>query len=159
MNARSSAAIALIASTGLALSACFPPNENPSDVKVDTATEQKADTAGDSESGPGESGDTGETAPGTSEETVAPSTGDEVQVIDCFGEPESEPTELTADCTDPEGSQVTDITWQEWSEESATGTGTSAEGEEAEIELSEPTDTGNGLVFSTVTVDGQPVSN
>lgn len=166
MNARRSAALALTASASLVLAACFPPNENPSDLKVDTATEQNVDSVGTGASSTGgqETGaeatateTTDATATGT--ETAEPAAGGEVMVIDCFGAPAAEPTELTADCNDPAGSQVTDITWDEWTEEEATGTGTTAQGEDAEIELSNPTDTGTVLVFSTVTVNGQPVSN
>lgn len=159
MNARISSAIALVATAGLALTACFPPNENPSDTKVDTATEQKADSFGGSEAKSSEASATDAAATTGASATAEPAADEEVMVIDCFGQPQSEPTTLSADCTDPTGSQVSEITWDEWTAESATGTGTSAEGKEATIELADPTDNGNGLVFSTVTVDGKPVSN
>lgn len=158
MNARISSAIALVATAGLALTACFPPNENPSDTKVDTATEQKADSFGSEAKSPEASATDAATTTDASA-TAEPAAGEDVMVIDCFGEPQSEPKTLSADCTDPTGSQVSEISWDEWTAESATGTGTNAEGEKATIELADPTDNGNGMVFSTVTVDGEPVSN
>lgn len=48
--ARKAAAAAGAASLALALAACSPPNEQPSDLKVDTATEFKAPPAAEENS-------------------------------------------------------------------------------------------------------------
>ncbi|AWB82234.1 hypothetical protein C3B44_07585 [Corynebacterium yudongzhengii] len=151
---RTPSAIALIAAAGLTISACVPPNENPSDTKVDTATEQDQDTIGSADSQQTTAAET--EAQDQDQATADPAAEGDVMVIDCFGTPQTEPTALSADCQNPD-QQITDIQWDEWTEESATGTGTGPDGEEAQIELSEPTNNGTAMVFSVVLVDGAPV--
>ncbi|WIM69310.1 hypothetical protein QP028_02355 [Corynebacterium suedekumii] len=72
---RKAAAVAGAATLALALAACTPPNENPSDLKVDTATEFQA-PAGEADSSSSvvsssEVAEPGMTEPGVGEPTEA----------------------------------------------------------------------------------------
>ena len=72
---RKAAAVAGAATLALALAACTPPNENPSDLKVDTATEFQA-PAGEADSSSSvasssEFAEPGLTEPGVGEPTEA----------------------------------------------------------------------------------------
>lgn len=72
---RKAAAVAGAATLALALAACTPPNENPSDLKVDTATEFQA-PAGEADSSSSvvsssELAEPGMTEPGVGEPTEA----------------------------------------------------------------------------------------
>lgn len=134
---------------GLALAACTPPNENPSDLKVDTATQFKAPTSSarpdfDTANLPG--------------------------VIDCAGTPDFEPDTLSLACAG-NNDRLFDIDWETWTAETATGVAsretntcdpTCADGtfettEDVEVELSAPIQGVNGLVFTALTVDGEPI--
>lgn len=134
MTSRIPRALALVAAAGLTLSACHPPHQQDSTEKVDTATEQNPDSLN-----PG----------GTTTSTAA---ADSVMFIDCFGEPTTEPTVVSTDCSTP-AARITGVTWDEWGEDTATGSGTAPDGSVSEIELSEPVDTGANTVFTVVTVD------
>lgn len=155
MTSRIPSALALVAAAGLTLSACHPPHQNDSAEKVDTATSQNPDSLG-VHSSESEAHSSHETSSATS--TTRPSTADEVMFINCFGEPSTEPTVVSTDCANP-NAQITDVTWQEWTEDGATGRGTAPDGSASEVELSEPTDTGANSVFTVVTVDGTVVAN
>lgn len=150
MTKRTSIAVATVASGALLLSACVPPNENPSDIKVDTATEQSEDTlAGDTDST-----STSDAATTTSVEAAAAT---EVTYIDCVATPATEPEEITLDCTDTDN-VVTDITWSAWTEDYATGEGTDIDGNVTAITLSSPQATGEDVTFTTLTVNGVTVT-
>lgn len=145
------AAVAGIIGLGVVLSACSPPNENPSDRKVDTATEFVA----------------APTSSGTSSSTPATLTvsADLPGVIDCVGTPEHAPDSLSLSCTGDDD-RVVDIEWTDWDEETAVGTATretrTAGGsvsttDDVEVELSDPVAGSGGEVFSTITVDGRDI--
>ena len=151
---RSFAAVAAASLAGFALAACSPQLENPSTEKVDTALEQDADTVGvDSAT---ETTGT-ETTTATETETVAATAVSEVSFIDCVSVPAQEPEQVTLDCANPVNA-VTAITWTEWDEDDATGTGTNqTTGAVSEVVLSAAEETDEGMVFTTITVDGAEV--
>lgn len=150
---RQVAAAGAAAVAALALAACTPPNENPSDVKIDTATEY---------SGPVGT-PTAEAAAEETTEATTPATGTAAAgaqapgFIDCVAAPVEEPTTITLNCADG-SDQLINIEWTEWDEESAVGTATrqSPEGaqEDVDVLLSLPTTSPQGLVFTQITVDG-----
>lgn len=151
---RSFAAVAAASLAGFALAACSPQLENPSTEKVDTALEQDADTVGvDSAT---ETTGT-ETTTATETETVAATAVSEVSFIDCVSVPAQEPEQVTLDCANP-ANAVTAITWSAWDEDEATGTGTNqTTGAVSEVVLSAAEETDEGMVFTTITVDGAEV--
>lgn len=149
MTPRIPSAIALIAAAGIAITACSPHNEQASEVKVDTATEQNPASLGTGSS---------ETTTRATPTTARTAAASDVLFIDCFGAPVSEPTAVSTDCADTTA-QITAVTWDKWAATEATGTGTAPDGTEAEIELSQPTNTGTNEVFTVVTVDGVVVAN
>lgn len=134
-----------------AMVACTPPNENDSDLKVNTATEVAA---------PSQSATTSARAT-TSEVAAAELPG----YIDCVSTPAQEPATISLNCAD-NSDQLTEIEWDSWDEESAAGTGSritftpageQTVTEDVEVELTFPTETSQGLAFSQVTVDGEAV--
>lgn len=100
---RKAAAVAGAATLALALAACTPPNENPSDLKVDTATEFQA-PAGEADSSSSvvsssELAEPGMTEPGVGEPTEA-ETGTGTGVEDpAVGEAPVTPAQPTATFT------------------------------------------------------------
>lgn len=151
---RSFAAVAAASLAGFALAACSPQLENPSTEKVDTALEQDADTVGVDSAA--ETTGT-ETTTATETETVAATAVSEVSFIDCVSVPAQEPEQVTLDCANP-ANAVTAITWTEWDEDEATGTGTNqTTGAVSEVVLSAAEETDEGMVFTTITVDGAEV--
>lgn len=100
---RKAAAVAGAATLALALAACTPPNENPSDLKVDTATEFQA-PAGEADSSSSvvfssELAEPGMTEPGVGEPTEA-GTGTGTGVEDpAVGEAPVAPAQPTATFT------------------------------------------------------------
>ncbi|AGF71987.1 hypothetical protein [Corynebacterium halotolerans] len=157
---RQIAAAGAAAVTALALAACVPPNENPSDEKVNTATEYN---------GPYSPGDdspeaitTGAGAPTTVSPVDGAATDAEVPgFINCVATPVQEPGTITLDCADA-SDQLIEIDWEDWGQQQATGTGTrqTPEGEQENVDvvLSTPIVSPQGLVFSEITVDGVPVT-
>ena len=138
---------------GVLISACSPPNEQPSDLKVATATEFVA-------------------AP-TSPARVTGTPVDPASLpgfIDCVGSPELRPGRLALACAD-NNDRLIDITWDEWTASSASGTatretndcdpscarGTFERTRGVEVELSEPVHSPQGLVFTRLVVDGDDI--
>lgn len=148
---RQVAAAGAAAVTALALAACVPPNENPSDEKVDTATEYSGPVGTPVEETP------------TVNVAAVPTTGvnaTDAEVpgfIDCVAAPVEEPSTITLNCADG-SDQLVDIEWVEWGEDEATGSGTrqtpAGEEEDVDVLLSVPTTSPQGLVFTQITVDG-----
>lgn len=150
---RSLAAVAAASLTGFALAACSPPLENPSTEKVDTALEQDADTVGVDPA----AATTGTETTAAETETAAAAAVSEVSFIDCVSVPTQEPEQVTLDCANP-ANAVTAITWSTWGEDEATGTGTNqVTGAASEVVLSAAEETDEGMVFTTITVDGAEV--
>ena len=151
---RSLGVLAAASLTGIALAACSPQLEQPSTEKVDTALEQDADTVG---GGATSTTGTTATATGTATTTAAAGTA-EVSFVDCVSAPAEEPRQVTLDCSAP-ANAVTAITWSEWDEDEATGTGTNqVTGLSSEVVLSSPEEGTQGLVFTEITVDGTAVT-
>ena len=148
------------AAAALAITACTPPNENDSDVKVDTATGVAAPTTETT----ARTTDAEETT--TEGTTTAVAIADLPGYIDCVAAPTREPQVISLNCAD-NSDQLTAIEWVSWDEDGATGSGTrivtTAVGEQeviedVDVELSAVTETSQGLVFSQVEVDGQVVA-
>lgn len=151
--ARKGAAVVGAAALALALAACSPPNEQPSDLKVDTATEFVA-------------------APSraTSSTSTPVDPASLPGVIECVGSPELRPGSLALTCADA-NDRLIDITWDEWTATSASGTatretndcdpdcarGTFGKTRGVEVELSEPVRSPQGLVFTRLVVDGDVI--
>ncbi|MDO5507322.1 MAG: hypothetical protein Q4F64_03195 [Corynebacterium casei] len=149
-------ALGVTAAAAFALAACHPPSQVDSDVKIDNAsTFENQNTPAASESATEEpSAEAGASEePAATDEAAA---GAEVQFIDCVAAPVTEPTEVSLDCT-TNADVVTEITWDSWDDEGAEGTGTRGE-DEVTINLSEPTQTENGLAFTLIEVDGETVA-
>lgn len=148
MKTRITAALAVTATAGLVLTGCFPPNENPSDIKVDTAVEQNPNSLAGGEKAANAS--PANTAAGTSGVRT-------VQFIDCVGEPAVQPESVSTNCSDF-SAQITQINWEQWGRYTAQGTGMRPDGSAATVELSAPVDNGEFVLFTQVLVDGQPVA-
>lgn len=142
---------ATTAVAALAITACSPALEVDSETKVNTATGVAA---------PSKSAST------TGATTTAVADADLPGYIDCVAAPVQEPVSISLNCAD-NSDQLTDIDWESWDETGATGSGSriilSPAGEEevtedVEVELSFPTATSQGLVFSQVTVEGVAVT-
>lgn len=140
----------------LAITACSPANQVDSDTKVNTATGVAAPSTSATSSAVSTTGAT----------TTAVAAADLPGYIDCVAAPAQEPVTISLNCAD-NSDQLTEIEWDAWDEDGATGTGAritlSPAGEqevtqEVEVELTFPTETSQGLVFSQVEVDGQLVA-
>lgn len=144
------AALSVVAAVGLA--ACHPPGEVDS---TDTSFKDNASTF------TGRAAAESESESSTAETTTAAASAELPQYIDCAAAPAAEPAELSLNCVDT-SDMLTDITWNEWTEESAQGTATRVtNGETTEgvtVELSAPEETAQGVVaFTAVAVDGDPI--
>ncbi|MDO5512980.1 hypothetical protein [Corynebacterium sp.] len=139
-SARTQASVIL--GLGVLLAACSPPNEQPSDLKVDTATVFRA-------------------TPAT---TTSAAAGPRPGVIECVGAPEFEPTSLALSCADDDD-RLVGIDWESWTSTSATGTATretrrqgrTERTRDVEVRLHDPVNSPQGLVYSRVTVDDDEV--
>lgn len=136
----------------LAITACSP-SEADSDLKVDTATGVAAPTSIT-------------TSAASTATTTAVAAADLPGYIDCVAAPAQEPQIISLNCAD-NSDQLTEIEWDAWDEDAATGTasriiftpeGTQEITEGVEVELTFPTETSQGLVFSQVEVDGQVIA-
>ncbi|MGD7001778.1 hypothetical protein [Corynebacterium halotolerans] len=159
---RTSVVTGLTAISALAVAACSPALENPSDEKVDTATGFAAPSGTAAASTTGASSTATTTAAGGTAvaEAGAPS------FIDCVAAPAQTPDTVSLDCTNNSDALV-EIEWQEWGAEEATGTGTretmdtageTTSEDNVEIVLASPFAGPQGLVFTEITVDGEIVT-
>lgn len=159
------AAAGLTCITALSLTACHPPHQKDSDVKtVDNAStytgkvalapeSSSAATAGDpaasSQAQAAESAQASAAASGTP------------QFVDCASQPDTEPVSINLNCVE-NSDQLINIKWQSWGKDTATGTGTRTQGaktiNDVSVVLSQPTQTAEGLAFSSIEVDGKRVS-
>lgn len=167
------AAAGVAAIAALSIAACTPPNENPSTQKVDTALSQSADSLASSGStgvtsaadatNVAEASAVQETSSAASTATLSAAADATPLLNNCGVTGLQRPTELSLDCED-NNERLEDIVWDEWTENSASGTATRitvnpdrvVEG--ARITLGAPEDVDGALVFSVITVDGQPVN-
>lgn len=155
----------------LALAACSPPHEQPSDVKIDNAntytgeaqsgSEEESSAEGTSEPAESEAAESESAAEGASEEPSA-AAEDAAQWIDCASIPTTEPESITLDCFDQSADNLTNIEWTSWDGETAEGTATRTTGavatEGVEVVLSNPTETPQGPAFTEITVDGELIN-
>ena len=134
----------------LTLTACSPPNERDSNLRVETATGVAAPTAATTSGGA---------------TTVVSADSDAPGFIDCVSAPEQLPTGIALSCVD-DSDQLEEITWESWGRQSASGTATrvtiSPSGEERRtedisVELSVPTTSPQGLVFTQITIDDEVI--
>lgn len=168
------AAAALAAAAALGLAACTPPHQNPSDLKVDTATSQDPDSLASS-------GETGNATAGATATNVAEASsvrasstasatataltaGDNTPLVDnCAQTGLERPTSLNLDCKDNR-ERLEDIVWDEWNEDGAKGTATRitvnpdrvVEG--AQVLLGSPQEVDGRLVFTVLSVDGDSIN-
>ncbi|MCX7444402.1 hypothetical protein OS125_03970 [Corynebacterium sp. P7003] len=172
--------LAALAAAALALAACSPPNQVPTDERVVTAGELSSpasiemdettamttspvhdESAHDSTS---ETSSTTTTS-GTAEPETLPG------VINCVSAPTQRPSTLNLACSGNDD-RLVDIVWTRWDEEQAVGTASRvtntcepncAEGEEktvldVDVVLSLPRNTPQGPAFTQITVDGETVA-
>ena len=162
------AAAGLAALATLAITACTPPTENPSDQKIDTASSQNPDSLASS-------GVTGQ-ATATSATNVAEAssvrasssaaTSTAVAAQDntpflnnCDTADLQRPTSLNLDCKGDKH-RLEDIVWDQWTAEGASGTATEVTVdpdrvvEGAQVTLGAPQEVDGKVVFTTITVDG-----
>ncbi|GAB3086727.1 hypothetical protein [Corynebacterium aquatimens] len=166
-----SVAVAAVAAASLAIAACSPPNEQPSDKKVDTATEQNPDSL----PGNGVSA-TATTNPNITEVASSEAAEKDAELSqantpdgaprfkDCNGDLKSRPNRIQLDCKNQDD-VLTDIVWDSWGPDTAEGTGvrkTSTPDREPEenirVILSLPVNSDGELVFDSISVDGQTIN-
>ena len=167
---RNKAAAGFFAAAALGLAACSPPGQVDSAQKVDTATSQDPSSL---------NGGTAQTAGATSTNVadasaasasanpseVAP--GTQPVFRNCGNPSQTQPARVLLACAD-QNDFLEDVTWSQWGEALATGTGTRVtvnpdrRVEDIEIILGDPQLVDGELQFTTVTVDGakmNPESN
>lgn len=173
-NARTArAAAGVTAIAAVVLAGCTPPHQNPSDLKVDTAETQAADSLASS-------GKTGQTSAASatnvaeasairesataSETATAVQASDKTPLVDNCGDTGLErPGRLNLDCKESRET-LDDIVWDTWDEKGATGTATRITKnpdrviEDSKVSLGGPQVVDGRLVFTVITVDGTPIN-
>ncbi|AIG63899.1 hypothetical protein CATYP_03635 [Corynebacterium atypicum] len=142
-------ALAAAVVAGAALTACTPPHENDSALKVDTATEAPAEQ--------GTSQTAQSPAASAAGAHAQPADGELPGYANCAAAPTVRPASITLDCVQMTGF-VTGIQWQEWTTQSATGTGQRG-AKTVTVELSEPASAEGGqggTTFTAIAIDGEP---
>ncbi|MBV7293168.1 hypothetical protein [Corynebacterium sp. TAE3-ERU16] len=172
--------LAAVAAATLALAACSPPNQVPTDERVVTATELSAPasiemdetTAMPTSAQHGES--TSHDSTTATMSTMTSSVADPETlpgVINCVSTPSQRPTTLNLACSGNDD-RLVDIVWLTWDEEQATGTatritntceptcvdGTEETTPDVEVVLSLPRNTPQGPAFTQITVDGETIA-
>lgn len=151
-------ATALTGLVAVGLAACSPPNQQDSEVKVETAQGQSADSITE-----GSTWTTGEASAKSSSKsanaaTTAAAGAGEVSFVDCVAAPAQEPAQVTLDCANP-ADAIVNIQWTGWGEDEAEGNGLNqTTGAPAVVTLSEATETPDGDVYTVIEVDGVPVT-
>lgn len=155
----------------LALAGCTPPHQNPSSEKVDTATTQDPNSL----KGAGTSATTAGTATSTAtatnvtaanavkeQETSVAAVAAAPVFNNCGATDLVRPDRLTVDCENQDDF-LENIVWDQWGEDLAEGTATRVvtspdnREEGVKVVLGNPEIVDGKPVFTTVTVDGQPV--
>ena len=144
-------ATALTGLVAVGLAACSPPNQNDSELKVETAQEQDAASVTE-----GSTWTTGEAS--TTGTATAAAGAEEISFVDCVAEPAQEPDQVTLDCANP-ADAVVNIQWSAWGEDEARGNGTNqTTGLPAVVTLSDASTTAEGEVYTVIEVDGVAVT-
>ncbi|MCF1765229.1 hypothetical protein [Corynebacterium argentoratense] len=167
MKRMSMTGVALVAGT-LALAACTPPNEKPSDVRVDTATavEAPSTTAKAAES-------TDEAQPAAAAKDGKDAATPTYRGLCAADKGERKPKTLSLACAD-NNDELVNIKWNSWTDTQATGTATRRTNEcipncadgkfvesQVEVALINPANLGTSpdVEFTTLMVDGQPFAS
>ena len=146
-------ATALTGLVAVGLAACSPPNQNDSELKVETAKEQDAASVT-------EGWTTGEaSAESSTTGTATAAAGvEDISFVDCVAEPAQEPDRVTLDCANP-ADAVVNIQWSTWGADEAQGNGTNqTTGLPAVVTLSDASTTAEGEVYTAIEVDGVAVT-
>lgn len=130
-----SASACVLLGTGFAVSACTPPNQVDSDLKVATAGSSLSTSTARTPALPG--------------------------YVDCIGSPTPQPKAISLRCVD-DSIRLVDISWDSWTSTKATGRGTVMTGTgadatatpDASVELTDPFVSPAGLAFTRIKVDG-----
>ncbi|MBI9000054.1 hypothetical protein M0E87_07005 [Corynebacterium sp. CCM 9185] len=173
--------LAAVAAATLALAACSPPNEVPTEERVVTASELSTpasiemdeSSAMPTSSRHDESTSASMSTGSTTATTTSSATDPEALpgVINCVGSPTQRPSVLNLACSGNED-RLADIVWLTWDEEQATGTATRitntceptcVDGKEettldVDVVLSLPRNTPQGPAFTQITVDGETIA-
>ncbi|QPK83898.1 hypothetical protein G7Y29_03645 [Corynebacterium qintianiae] len=158
---RKSTAAGFFALAALGLVACSPPHQVDSGHKVATATSQDPDSL----SGATTTASRANVAEASKAQatTSAAAAGQQPVYVNCGNSLGTEPDRIVLTCQD-ENDFIENITWDEWTESIATGTGTRVtvdpdrREEETQIILANPQQVNGELQFTNVTVDGIPVN-
>lgn len=168
-TSRKAAALPFAALASLGLAACSPPNEQPSDQKVDTATSQNPNSlTGEGQVASTESADSmnvtdaGASAAATSttaREAAEAGADGTPFYLDCDGAAVQQPGEIVLNCKD-QNEFATDIEWDSWTDDIAEGTAkyedreNNRSADKAKVILSSPEVVDGKLVFTQISVDG-----
>ena len=160
------AVIGAVAVASLALAACSPPNENPSDNKIDTATSQDPDSL----KGAGQAAENTAATNVTDANELSKDTDEAVVAADgtpmfnnCDATGLVRPERLTVDCKNQDD-YLEDIVWDVWEGGLASGTATRVvkdpdnREEGVQVVLGNPQNVNDELVFTSLSVDGVPVT-
>ena len=157
------ALVGVAAIAALALAGCTPPNENPSDKKIDTATSQDAGSLKGAGASATAATNVVEASEATATETLE-AAADELPTFNNCGETGLlRPTQLTVDCKS-QNDFLQDIVWDTWTEDLAEGTATRVvldpnnREEGVKVVLGAPQVLNNDLLFTTISVDGATVN-
>lgn len=159
------AVVGLVAVAAVTLAACTPPNENPSDQKVDTATTQNPDSL----RGAGQMAEATSATNVTEANEMSQSTTEAIAASDgtpmvnnCGETGLVRPSRLTVDCKNQDDF-LEDIVWDVWDGGLASGTATRVvrdpdnREEGVAVVLGAPQIVDGELVFTTLTVDGTSI--
>lgn len=167
---RTSVVTGVTAAAAIAVTACSPQLENPSDEKVETATEFSYPPGGEP-AGPTAPADATTTTGATTAAAATAANGvvepGAPSFIDCVAPPVQTPETVSLNCAD-NSDTLTEIDWEQWGTEEASGTGTrettdpatgeTSTEENVDVTLAAPIEGAQGPVFTEITVDGQVVT-
>lgn len=163
---RKATAAGFFALAALGLAACSPPHQVDSGNKVDTATSQNPDSLAGSGQETQASATRSNVAQASSARAATSTSAagaEQPTYTNCGKDQGTEPDRIVLACQD-ENDFVEEISWTEWTDSIASGTGTRVtvdpdrREEDIQIVLSNPQDVNGKMQFTTVTVDGISVN-
>lgn len=147
----------------LALAGCTPPHQNDSAEKVDTATSQDPTSLkGAGATTSAKATNVTEARQAQEQATSSPAAAGAPVFNNCGATGLVRPDRLTVDCQNQDD-YLEDIVWDQWNEDIAEGTATRVvvspdnREEDVKVVLGNPENIDGQLVFTTVSVNGQPV--
>ncbi|MCZ9308875.1 hypothetical protein ACUY3K_07340 [Corynebacterium uberis] len=146
LSSRLSLAAASVAVAAVGIAACSPPQENPSETKVDTATSFA----------PPVQHSTAVSAPSAAAGAHGLAQASAPLYADCANAPIATPMSIQLSCFDATAI-VSNIQWTAWDAQGAEGDGMQGT-VPAHVELTNPVTTGASTVFSTLIVNGEVVA-